>query len=120
MKTLMTVALGVVALATIGCGADPKEMQAKIQVVLDNPAAQMVMCYQKELIKDRNLKGIVEAKFTVVRGTKAIRDVSVVSSQLNNPVIEQCVVEQVSRLTFPFDPKVNVTVIWPFDFQPIN
>jgi len=121
MNTLKSLVLSVAAvLVVIGCGANPAEMKAKVEKVLDNPAAQMVICYQKELLKDRNLKGVVEAKFTVIPGTKVIKDVSVVSSTVNNPVLEQCTVEQISRLSFPFDPKIRVTVIWPFEFSPIN
>lgn len=121
MKTLTKLALGAFAVFVVaGCGANPQEMRAKVEKVLDNPAAQMVLCYQKELLRDRNLKGTIEAKFTVVRGTKGIREVSVVSSTVNNPVLEQCTVEQISRLVFPFDPKVNLTIIWPFEFSPLN
>jgi hypothetical protein len=118
LKSLVLSAVGV--LVVIGCGANPAEMKAKVEKVLDNPAAQMVLCYQKELLKDRNLAGVVEAKFTVVPGTKAIKDVSIVSSTVKNQVLEQCTVDQISRLSFPFDPKVRVTVIWPFEFSPIN
>jgi hypothetical protein len=121
MKTLSKIAIGAFAVFVVaGCGANPAELRVKIEKVLDGPVAQTILCYQKELLKDRNLKGVVEAKFTVVRGTKAIKDVSVAASTLGNPVVEQCLVEQIARLTFPFDPKVNVTVIWPFEFSPIN
>jgi TonB family protein len=111
-------ALGV--LVAVGCGVDPAAMKAKVEKVLDNPAAQMVLCYQKELLKDRNLRGTVEVQFTVLPNTKAITNVKVVSSNLNNPALEQCAADQVARLPFPFDPKVRQNVTWPFEFSPIN
>jgi len=121
MKTLSKIAIGAFAIFIVaGCGANPAELRVKIEKVLDGPVVQTVLCYQKELLKDRNLKGIVEAKFLVHRGTKAITDAAVVSSTLGNPAVEQCLVEQLTRMTFPFDPKINVTVIWPFEFSPIN
>lgn len=121
MKTLFRTLLGATALLLmVGCGANPAEIRAQVEKVLDNPAAQMVLCYQQQLLRDRNLKGVVEAKFTVLAGSKAIKDVSVVSSTINNPAIEQCTVEQISRMSFPFDPKIRLTVIWPFEFSPIN
>jgi outer membrane biosynthesis protein TonB len=112
------VAFGGLAVS-IGCGVDPVAMRTKVEKVLDNPAAQMVLCYQKELLRDRNLKGQVEISFTVLPGSKAIQAVKVVSSNLNNPALEQCAADQVARLSFPFDPKVRLNVIWPFEFSPL-
>jgi len=115
------VTLGAFGLAVaVGCGVDPNAMRAKVEKVLDNPAAQMVLCYQKELLRDRNLRGTVEVQFTVLPNTKAITNVKVVSSNLNNPALEQCAADQVARLPFPFDPKVRLNVTWPFEFFFIN
>jgi len=42
-----------------------------------------------------------------------------VSGRLSKPVVD-CVLAQVARRVFPEDPAIDLTVIWAFEFSPIN
>jgi|GEM_PF-4592368 len=74
-------------------------------------------CYEKELVKNPNLGGKVDVKFTV-SPTGSVASAAVASSTLNNASVESCITKKIKRWKFP-QPKGGgiVVVKYPFNFS---
>jgi hypothetical protein len=100
---------------------DAKALETKVAAVMDSPGAQAVLCYQKALLRDRDAKGTATVHFQLRGGSGAPRmeAVKLVSGTIAAEVAE-CLVEQVARTVFNFDPRTHLTVFWTFRFSPLN
>ena len=63
-------------------------------VTRHNSAIQF--CYQKEVRRNPNLKGKLVVRF-VITPQGSIASVNIISSTLNNPAVESCIVERIMR-----------------------
>jgi TonB family protein len=70
--------------------------QDAVSAVIARHTSAIQYCYQRELKRNPNLKGKVVVRFTITpQGTVA--SATIVASTLNNPGVEQCVVERIKR-----------------------
>ena len=89
-------------------GRAPEEVQA---VVLKHNSS-IQYCYERQLKRQPNLKGKVVVRFTITpQGT--VKSVEVVSSNLGNRKVEQCMISRIRRWTDfgPIDPSFGDTTI---------
>jgi hypothetical protein len=103
------------AIANEGGGVLEK---TEIELVLKQRMTLFMRCYQRELQRDPGLKGTVVVRFVIDRdGT--IRHSHLRATSLHNPVVEECVVDEVDETRFPRPSGGTVVVSYPFNFQPL-
>ena len=97
----------------IGNAIDPSLIDKAIRA----HTAQIRYCYSRELNKNPRLFGKVTIKF-VIGAAGTVTSSTVNKSTVNNGAVENCVADRITRIQFP-KPKggVNVTVIYPFNFN---
>lgn len=67
-----------------------------VAAVVAGHTAAIQYCYQRELKRNPNLKGKLVVRFVITpQGT--VSSVTVISSTLNNPTVEGCVVQRIKR-----------------------
>jgi hypothetical protein len=100
---------------------DAKVLESRLETALDSGAVGTVLCYQKELLRNRDEAGTTVVQFQLKPGSTSPRleNLKLVKNTVAVPVA-QCLLEQVGRTTFSFDPMTQLTVIWTFVFSPIN
>ncbi|MEW6325469.1 MAG: AgmX/PglI C-terminal domain-containing protein [Nitrospirota bacterium] len=89
-----------------------------IASVVDGLKGWIRFIYNKALREDPNLKGVVTLEFTITKDGD-VDGVSVASTTLNYPPIEEALVKRFKLLKFPAAPKGgSVTVVYPITFSP--
>ncbi len=73
--------------------------------------------YNNELLNDTALRGLIVVRYEIL-GSGAIGEVTMVSSQLRDPHLEQEVLHQIRGWRYPPEPTGTVVVTWPFSFRP--
>lgn len=92
--------------------------KTEVELVLKQRMSLFMRCYQRELQRDPGLKGTVVVRFVIDRdGT--IRHSHLRATSLHNPVVEECVVDEVDETRFPRPSGGTVIVSYPFNFQPL-
>lgn len=92
--------------------------RSQIDRVIRREMNKLKYCYQRALTKDRTLTGKVAVRFTII-GDGTVSDADIKSTTMNHEGVEQCLVEQVRRLTFPAPAgHTHVIVSYPFLFAP--
>jgi TonB family protein len=75
-------------------------------------------CYEPELAKNPKLSGRIEVQFTISAEGKVIA-VVLVSSTMNNPKVERCLVNAIRRWRFPKPSGGGIVIVkYPFSFSP--
>ena len=73
--------------------------------------------YNNELRVEPVLRGVLVVRYEILT-TGSIGAVTMVSSQLHDPRLEQDVTNQIRGWRYPPEPSGNVVVTWPFSFLP--
>jgi TonB family protein len=73
--------------------------------------------YNNELRNNAGLRGVIVVRYEIL-GSGSVGDVTMVSSQLKDPHLEQEVVNQIRGWHYPPEPTGTVVVTWPFSFLP--
>lgn len=73
--------------------------------------------YNNELLNDAALRGLIVVRYEIL-GSGAIGEVTMVSSQLRDPHLEQEVLNQIRGWRYSPEPTGTVVVTWPFSFRP--
>jgi hypothetical protein len=83
-------------------GGIPPDKEAEIQLVLQNREPTMRKCYQDVLNEkhDRSFAGSVRLLISLTPSGSA-SDVKIVSSTLNSPEVERCLMDKVKDFEFP-------------------
>ena len=92
-------------------------VEEDIRKVLKQQIPSIEICYQKALEKKPNIQG--EATFRlVVDSMGQVTKVSLVSSKLKDKTLEQCLIQEIKKLTFPSpEGTVKVTVRVSFNLK---
>jgi TonB family protein len=91
-----------------------------IASVVDGLKGWIRFIYNKALRDDPDLKGVVTLEFTITKEGD-VTNVSVASTTLKYPPIEEALVKRFKLLKFPASPKSgSVTVIYPVTFSPLG
>jgi hypothetical protein len=72
-------------------------------------------CYEKALLADSTLGGVVQIQWTINMGG-SVSDARIVRSAMNNSALHSCLLGVLSRITFPSPTGGAVTVKKPFKF----
>lgn len=84
-----------------------------IRRVIRRHLPEVKYCYERELTRNQSLAGRVQVRF-LIGATGAVQFSGLQSSDLGNPVTEQCIVSAVKRWEFPKPPHGVVDVTYPF------
>jgi len=91
-----------------------------VAAVVDGLKGWIRFIYNKALREDPDLKGVVTLEFTITKDGDVI-NVSVASTTLKYPPIEEALVKRFKLLKFPAAPKSgSVTVVYPVTFSPLG
>jgi hypothetical protein len=88
-----------------------------IDRVVKQHLAEIRYCYEKELAKNPKLFGKLVIKFVIAKDG-SVSQASTKTTTMNNPIVEDCVVQRFTRMRFP-SPKGGgiVVVSYPFVFN---
>ena len=73
--------------------------------------------YNTELRRDPSLRGVLVVRYEIL-ANGAVGSVTLVSSGMRDPHLEQEVLGQIRGWRYPPEPSGNVIVTWPFSFLP--
>ncbi|MGH7818422.1 MAG: TonB family protein, partial [Candidatus Binatia bacterium] len=73
--------------------------------------------YNNELRRSPSLRGVVVVRYEIL-ASGVVGHVSLVSSGLRDPRLEQEVLRQIRGWNYPPEPSGSVLVTWPFSFLP--
>jgi protein TonB len=91
-----------------------------VAAVVDGLKGWIRFIYNKALRDDPNLKGVVTLEFTITKEGD-VTNVSVASTTLHYPQIEDALVKRFKLLKFPATSKGgSVTVVYPITFSPLG
>jgi len=90
----------------------------EVELVLKQRMSMFMRCYQRELQRDPGLKGTVVVRFVIDRDG-SVRHSHLRATSLHNPVVEECVVDEVDETRFPRPSGGTVIISYPFNFQPL-
>jgi hypothetical protein len=76
-------------------------------------------CYEKELKRNPSLKGKVVVRFSITHSGRA-GDIDVEENTLGNEAVASCIRTVIRGWIFPFNPRDNVAVAYPFLFSPAS
>jgi TonB family protein len=89
----------------------------EIDIVIKQRMTLIRRCYTRELRRDASLQGTVKVRFVIDRDG-SIKYAAVRSSQLQNSIVESCVIDEIKRLRFPPpDGDGTIVVTYPFTFH---
>ncbi|HTP41079.1 MAG TPA: AgmX/PglI C-terminal domain-containing protein [Nitrospiria bacterium] len=91
-----------------------------VAAVVDGLKGWIRFIYNKALRENPDLKGVVTLEFTITKEGD-VTNVSVASTTLKYPPIEEALVKRFKLLKFPASPKSgSVTVVYPITFSPLG
>lgn len=73
-------------------------------------------CYEEGLAQDPNLVGKVIVNF-LLQNTGKVSRIAVKDSTLHNPMVESCILYEVTKVAFPTFSKGAMEVTYPFLFK---
>jgi TonB family protein len=73
--------------------------------------------YDNELRSHAALRGVILVRYEIL-ASGAVGDVTMVSSEIHDPHLEQQVLQQIRGWHYPPEPSGTVVVTWPFSFLP--
>ena len=97
-------------------GSLDKRMVQKVVRLHEN---EIRHCYELALQKDKTLQGMVKTKFTIL-DNGAVEKAWIEESTLNNPEVEQCIVDKIDNWEFygvnSYNTKTKTIVEYPYIF----
>ena len=115
-------ALCVFVLFLLGCGGTGLGVATKrdLQMQLEVARPGITTCYVAALQRNRNLSGMLTLDVLTEPKTGRFNDVKVLTSELNDPTLEGCVVTQISQLKLADPTTTVVGAQIPFRFTPVD
>lgn len=99
-----------------GEGGGQLERQ-EIEIVIKQHMGLIRRCYTRELRRDPSLQGTVKVRF-VIDEDGGVKYASLRGSELDNGIVEDCVLDEIRKLRFPMpDGDGTVIVTYPFAFK---
>ena len=91
-----------------------------IKKVIKQHHHKMLLCYEKQQFKDRDLKGTVTLQL-IIAPTGKVKMSKISASTMDNPTVESCLAAAAEKWVFP-EPKGGdvVFVTYPFTFEPVE
>ena len=76
-------------------------------------------CYERELKRNPTLRGRVVVRFSITPSGRS-SDIEIEENSLGNEAVASCIRNAVRTWVFPFKPKSDVAVAYPFVFSPAS
>jgi hypothetical protein len=107
------------ALVVIGCssGGVSQAVKKDLQHTVANAKEPLELCYKNALGTNAALEGEIVLKFEIEKGKKQVSRVKVEKTTLNEPALEQCVVQETSELTLSNPPEAKLVATYPMRFK---
>lgn len=115
-QPLLALALLTLAGACAGSGFG-KTVRTDVQSQMASIQNDLATCYSDTLTRDRQAQGTVVVSFVAKSGSGKFEEVKVVKSDINDPGMQQCVVQKVSTLALATPVKNQVAVEYPLSFS---
>jgi hypothetical protein len=121
MKRIIKISLLILWLNNINCAHSRSQNQLRrdIRNTIQSQSSTILECYNEALKTTPTLKGKVEIALQVERKTGLIHSVKVKESTLNNPKVEQCIVNVVEGLYMPDPVDYHLKYTQPITFQAV-
>ena len=106
-------------LFAVGCASSGVSVAVKEDLKKTIAAHQdpIQLCYKQALESNASLQGDLVLKFEIDQGKKVLSKVKVDKTTLNEPALEQCVVQETSELTLSKPPEAKLAVTYPLTFK---
>ncbi len=93
-----------------------KMSQSLIRKIIAKHMSKFTYCYEKSLLSNPNLAGIVNISWKIAPGGR-VSGTRIVKSQLNNQKLHGCLTGVLNKISFAPGPKGGpATVVYPFNF----
>ena len=104
---------------TAGCasGGVSQAVKQDLQKTVAANKQPIELCYKQALESNAALQGEIVLKFEIEEGKKELSKVKVDKTTLNEPGLEQCVVQETSELTLSKPPEAKLAVTYPLSFK---
>lgn len=90
---------------------------SKVAKVVSRRRGSIKQCYEKELKRDPGIKGKVKLQFTILTSGR-VGSAKVIANSTKSNSLAKCIENQAKRWRFPKPSGGNVTVAFPFLFEP--
>ncbi len=93
-----------------------KMSQSLIRKIIAKHMGKLTYCYEKSLLSNPNLAGIVNISWKIAPGGR-VSGTRIVKSQMNNQKLHGCLTGVIKKISFAPGPKGGpATVVYPFNF----
>jgi len=90
--------------------------ESEIEKALAKHLSKFQYCYEKALLTDSTLGGVLLMQWTIDLGGNA-QDQKVLRSQLSNAALHSCMIKELGKVSFPKPSGGVVTIKYPFKFS---
>jgi hypothetical protein len=77
----------------------------------------ITLCYEQALQKNAALEGEIVLSFAIPSGAKEATDVSVSKKTIEEPSLEQCLVQEAKEISLSVEPEAKLAVTYPIRFS---
>ncbi len=89
---------------------------AEIEKTLKKYLQRFQYCYEKELLSDNTLSGIIQMQWTI-QESGSVAEIQVLRSQLKRESLHQCLSKELGKIKFPAPKGGDVSIKYPFKFS---
>jgi hypothetical protein len=109
-------------LFAIGCSAGGVSQAVKqdLQRAVAAHREPLQLCYEQALKTNAALEGEMVVKFEIEPGKTALSKVKIGRTTIDEPSLEQCIVQETSELTLSKPPEAKLAVTYPLSFKRIE
>lgn len=109
-------------LPMLACAGSGLGQEARKDVTTQMTAAEpnLNTCYQSALARNRKTQGSLTLSIVAENGTGKFTQVAIEKSDVGDPELERCVVDQVSALKLAKPTKTNLQVEYPVRFAAVD
>lgn len=108
------------AICAAGCGGTGLGPETRADIAARMTSAQQPLsaCYQAGLKTNRRLAGTMVLAFAAAPDTGQFQDIQVARDELGDPLVRQCVIEEVGKLKLAKPQATRLSISYPIHFAP--
>jgi outer membrane murein-binding lipoprotein Lpp len=110
--------LATVLLAGCAKSGMGEAVRTDVTARMESARGPITDCYAKALKLDRKLRGMIVLQFTAAAGTGKFEQISVLRDDMNDAMLQKCVIDSVALLKLATPQKSNLSITYPLDFAP--
>jgi hypothetical protein len=114
--------LAMLFLPMLGCAGSGlgKEVRQDVSTQMTAAEPNLNTCFQAALARNRKVQGTITLGIVAESGTGKFTKVAVQKSDVGDPELERCVIEQISTLKLTKPTKTNLQVEYPVKFTAVD